>query len=205
MPGKGAQYTDNVPKYLQRKIDSWRRNGAHIALTEKESRRALKACCVVDERGCWIWQLNVWDNGYGRTPCRLERAMGELAKGGRVHIIAYRLWRGAVPQSKMVCHTCDIERCMNPRHLWLGTNQLNQLDAKLKGRWVDYWTSERREYARRANSGSNNPMHGKKGRLAPCWGRRGPLHPMFGLHHTEAAREKISRGLRRYRSGVEHD
>lgn len=40
------------------------------------------------------------------------------------------------PHGYMVCHRCDHPPCMNPYHLFLGTNQTNMRDAYLKGRVV---------------------------------------------------------------------
>jgi len=47
--------------------------------------------------------------------------------------VAYRVWKGAIPDGMFVCHTCDVKRCINPDHLWLGTNRDNIKDAISKG------------------------------------------------------------------------
>lgn len=190
-----------VSTALMHKVNSWCRNGERIPLTMREARRLLKANCIVDANGCWLWQLKQWCNGYGRLPYRVQRAI--RSRTGRVHVCAFELWKGEIPSGKLVCHTCDIEHCFNPKHLWLGTNQQNQIDAKNKGGWQAYWTPRRRAAKRKANTGSGNPMYGKLGPLATCYGRVGALHPMFGKHHTEAAKTKIGASLKRaYKRGL---
>ena len=42
--------------------------------------------------------------------------------------------KGEIPSSLFVLHNCDNRKCINPEHLFLGTNEENMLDMKLKGR-----------------------------------------------------------------------
>lgn len=75
---------------------------------------------------CWPWIRSLDGHGYG-----------QMKVGGRKQIasrIAYLLHYERQPGSYMVCHTCDNPRCVNPHHLWLGTNKQNQNDCVTKGR-----------------------------------------------------------------------
>lgn len=73
------------------------------------------------DTGCWEW-TGYREKGYGRF-------RGQLA-----HRIAYKRATGRDPGSLFVCHVCDNPPCVNPEHLWLGTNRDNQSDASIKGR-----------------------------------------------------------------------
>jgi hypothetical protein len=48
--------------------------------------------------------------------------------------LAWTLLRGEIPVGLSVCHRCDTPLCVNPDHLFLGTQRDNMYDAIAKGR-----------------------------------------------------------------------
>jgi hypothetical protein len=70
---------------------------------------------------------------------------------GRIyaHRFSYLLFFGYVPDELDVLHTCDVRNCVNPSHLFLGTNEDNMQDASRKGRLVK--SPELREKHRRSS------------------------------------------------------
>lgn len=47
-------------------------------------------------------------------------------------------------------------------------------------------------------SGPNNPMYGRKGKLAPAFGRTGDKHPMYNKHHKQESKDKNSKSMNEY-------
>lgn len=158
----------------------------------------------IDKRtGCWLWTGKLWDNGYGRL-ARITRWIPGVVHG-RVHIASWLRYRGKVPKGRMICHSCFVKRCFNPEHLYAGTNRQNQMDAVNAGVFARYWTKARRKAMSAKQSGTLNPMYGRRGKLAPAYGRTGDKHPMFGKHHSEESRRKTSRSLLKFNARKEHN
>ena len=75
--------------------------------------------------GCWLWIGARNSEGYGY----LRFNYAQL----RAHRVSWELHFGPIPDGLFVLHHCDNPPCVNPSHLFLGTNGDNMLDAINKG------------------------------------------------------------------------
>lgn len=80
------------------------------------------------ETGCWLWIGRYGPRGYGQMrPGRGEREY-------RAHRLSWEIYRGPIPVGLHVLHKCDVPECVNPEHLFLGTDQDNADDCASKRR-----------------------------------------------------------------------
>ena len=124
---------------------------------------------------CWLWKgpripANV---GYGYFSYHLA------------HRVMWEIENGVIPKGKLICHSCDNPPCVNPSHLFIGTQKDNMRDASQKHR---LWMQQHPERVRRGDQTTF--------RLYPELIRRGEqhhshLHPELVPRGEKASRSKL--------------
>ncbi len=82
------------------------------------------------ETGCWDWIGTRWPTGYGTIEVNGRRIY-------RAHRVSWEMFFGTIPPGMLVLHRCDRRMCVNPYHLFVGTQSDNIRDAIRKGRFKD--------------------------------------------------------------------
>ena len=143
-----------------------------------------------DPDACWLW------------PGHIRGAYGVLtykSKRQSTHRWAWELANGPVPDGLCVLHSCDVNyapgdityrRCVNPAHLWLGTNADNMADMAAKGRAA---TGERHSSRTHPERTARGERHGTVSH--PETIRRGDAH------HSRQQPDRVARG-ERHRNAV---
>lgn len=120
---------------------------------------------------CWLWTAKAkCHGGYG--------AINYGGRGSprlRAHRVAYELTFGPIPEGLVACHRCDVPRCCNPAHLFLGTKADNTHDMMAKGRMKkppvhrgDDHPLRRNPAARRPGESNGNARHTSE-KIAKIW------------------------------------
>lgn len=129
---------------------------------------------------CWLWlATKIGDMHYGG-----------FKVAGVMHYAHRWAWvraNGPIPDGLKVLHTCDVPACVNPAHLFLGTQAANMADKVAKGR-----------QAKGETHGSRTHPEAFKGQIPTrpaSQARRKPVAPAAGMHtHPEARRPGESNG-----------
>ena len=73
-----------------------------------------------DPDECWEWQAAAHEDGYGRF---WHNNRADLS-----HRVVYELTHGEIPEDEQINHHCDNPPCVNPNHLYAGTQFENVRD-----------------------------------------------------------------------------
>jgi HNH endonuclease len=100
------------------------KNNQHCKKTTEE--RFNEKYIVNKLSGCWEWQAHCDKDGYGvfwfnNYPIQAHR-------------FSFIWFIGDIESTMKTCHKCDNPCCVNPFHLFKGTNKDNMNDAQSKGR-----------------------------------------------------------------------
>lgn len=129
---------------------------------------------------CWTYLGGRDKDGYG--------IISIANRSRRAHRVAFEVWIGKIPDSLCVLHSCDNPPCVNPAHLFLGTDLDNARDRDAKGRGASGDRSGARLHPERLARGDR---HGA--RLHPESVLRGYDHPSRCRPWTRPRGEKNGR------------
>lgn len=113
-----------VEQLQKRRIHRWNPN----------SRPLTRGMTIIDrlmfysrphKSGCRIW-IGARRGGYGRITVN--------GKTVPTHRVAWEVENGPIPAGKDVLHSCDWPSCIEPSHLFLGNNTINNIDKVQKRR-----------------------------------------------------------------------
>jgi Autographiviridae endonuclease len=96
--------------------------------------RILLSSIPEPNSGCWLWLS--WVNAKGYAQLRYK---GRCHRANRLSFSAFV---GSIPDGLHVLHRCDNPACVNPEHLFLGTNIENVRDREAKGRGARFIGSQ---------------------------------------------------------------
>ena len=103
----------------------------------EDKQRILMRISINKKSGCWNWKGAGSRNEdklkrYGHLTIGLTK--DKTRKTVSAHRFSYITFIGPVPIGLWVLHKCENPKCVNPKHLFLGTRQDNVDDREAKGR-----------------------------------------------------------------------
>ncbi len=96
--------------------------------TKKDINRFWKYVDTGKDDDCWEWSGGRGSNQYGR--------MSYQCKSMSMHRFSWMIHNGSIPNGMLILHHCDNPPCVNPKHLFMGTQQDNMDDMINKGRAI---------------------------------------------------------------------
>lgn len=81
---------------------------------------------VAGQNECWIWTGPISSHGYGRITHNGKRT--------GAHRVSWIIANGPISEGLHILHRCDVPKCVNPNHLFIGTAHDNMVDKIMKVR-----------------------------------------------------------------------
>ncbi len=151
-----------------------------LILSKSDINRFLSKFIQGTPKECWEWKAGLSSRGYGKFSVRNNGNKKTIG----THRIAYFLYYKTQPRNNLVCHHCDNPKCVNPKHLFLGTHQDNRTDCVQKKRHAFGDRSGARLHPERLCRGDNS------------WTRKYPERlPRGDEHWTHKKPHLLARGI----------
>lgn len=85
---------------------------------------------VCENTGCWIWTCSLFKRSFtdkdDRAAFNINKEKLQAAR------YSYSYYKGEIKKGMFICHHCDNKKCVNPDHLFEGTQKDNILDLVKK-------------------------------------------------------------------------
>lgn len=104
-----------------------------LTLSAEDIRRFWSKVDTGQGGGCWLWTACCDSNGYGIFTLVEGPRRRRNVKANRAAWVAHN---SEIPEGLSVLHHCDNPLCVNPAHLFLGTEKDNRQDQIGKGRFT---------------------------------------------------------------------
>lgn len=95
--------------------------------TERQAKNFWTKVDIRSNDECWMWMASVRGNGRGAVCLNHSIHMD-------AHKVAFELCHGELLEGEKACHTCDVELCCNPAHLYRGDHDSNMKDRCARNR-----------------------------------------------------------------------